>query len=127
MGLWREKERPVGSIERYETRSGRRYRVRYRDPDRRSREKAGFRHKTGPGSATEFLAAVTIDISSGSYLSPEESRVTIDQLGPAWLAAQVVHLKPSSWAPLEGAWRVWVQPRWGHTILMESRLRHSPD
>ena len=45
-----------GSIELYETSGGRRYRVRYRDPEHRFREKAGF--KSGPSSATEALASV---------------------------------------------------------------------
>ncbi len=77
---------------------------------------------TGPGSATEFLASVTVDVSRGVYVSPEEARITVGQLGPAWLAAQV-HLKPSSWAPLEGAWRVWAEPRWGDVPVR--RIRHS--
>ena len=33
----------MASIEPYETRAGRRYRVRYRDPELRSKERAGFR------------------------------------------------------------------------------------
>lgn len=112
----------MGSIEPYETSGGRRYRVRYRDPEHRSREKAGFRHKTGPGSATEFLASVTVDMTRGDYIEPAASRVTVSRLGPQWLDAQA-HLKPSSAAPLEGAWRVYVEPRWGRTPI--SRIRHS--
>lgn len=112
----------MGSIEPYETSGGRRYRVRYRDPEHRSREKAGFRTKNGPGSATEFLASVTVDMTRGDYIEPAASRVTVGRLGPTWLDAQA-HLRPSSAAPLEGAWRVFVEPRSGQTPI--SRIRHS--
>ena len=43
----------MGSIESYQTANGRRYRVRYRDPDHRSREKAGFTRKF---DVEQFLA-----------------------------------------------------------------------
>ena len=47
----------MGSVESYDTASGRRYRVRYRDPDRKSREKAGFATKR---EAETYLAEVTV-------------------------------------------------------------------
>lgn len=112
----------MGSIEPYETAGGRRYRVRYRDPEHRSREKAGFVRKMGPGSATEFLASVTVDMTRGDYIEPAAARVTVGELGPRWLAAQA-HLKPSAAAVLEGAWRVYVDARWGRTEI--NRIRHS--
>jgi hypothetical protein len=47
--------------------------------------------------------------------------VTIAELGPGWLARQT-HLKPSALRPLEIAWRVHVEPRWGSVRLSEVRF-----
>lgn len=109
----------VGSIESYDSRRGRRYRVRYRDPERREKSKSGFRTKR---EAEAFQATVAIAVSSGAYIDPGDSRQTVGLLGPDWLAAQA-HLKPSSYAVLEAAWRVYVEPRWSGTEI--GRIRHS--
>lgn len=109
----------MGSIEPYDTRRGRRYRVRYRDPERREKSKSGFRTKR---EAEAFQASVAIAVSSGAYIDPGDARQTVGRLGPEWLAAQT-HLKPSSFATLETAWRVYVAPRWGETEV--GRIRHS--
>jgi len=58
----------MASIEPYETSSGRRYRVRYRDPQRRQREKAGFVLKI---DAEDYLANVTVSPNRGDYVDPE--------------------------------------------------------
>lgn len=99
----------MGSVEPYETAAGRRYRVRYRDPDRRSREKAGFTTKR---AAEEYLAGVTVSAARGEYVDPRTAKVTIGELGTVWLANQT-HLKPSALRPVEIAWRVHVEPVWG--------------
>lgn len=109
----------MGSVEPYETRAGRRYRVRYRDPDRRSVEKAGFRTKD---EALTYLAEKTVEIKRGEYVDPRAAVVTVASLGREWLAHQS-HLKPSSWRPLEIAWRVHVEPRWGKRRVGD--IRHS--
>src|SRR5690606_34645160 len=103
-GCWTE----MGSVESYETASGRRYRVRYRDPNRRSREKAGFTTKR---EAEEHLASVTVSTLRGEYVDPAASRASVGDLGVAWLSTQT-HLKPSAYKPLEVAWRKHVEPVW---------------
>ena len=109
----------MGSIEKYATSDGVRYRVRYRDPDRRSREKGGFRRRR---DAEEYLAGVTVAQVKGDYVDPQDSRALIADLGAAWLASQQ-HLKPSTWRTQEAAWRVHVLPKWGHRRVGE--IRHS--
>lgn len=111
--------RAMGSVEPYSTAGGRRYRVRYRDPERRTKAKAGFRTRR---EAETFLASVSLAVAHGAYIDPGDAKQTVGALGPGWLKAQT-HLKPSSFAPLETAWRVYVEPRWGETEV--GRIRHS--
>lgn len=99
----------MGSIEPYETTSGRRYSVRYQDPAHQSREKAGFRRKV---DAEEYLAGVTVSSARGEYIDPRAAKVTVEDLGAEWLANRT-HLKASLWKSLEVAWRVHVEPVWG--------------
>lgn len=47
----------MATIEAYETSAGRRYRVRYRKPDRRQTDKRGFKTKR---DAEDFLASVEV-------------------------------------------------------------------
>jgi integrase len=99
----------MGSIEKYETKHGIRYRVRYRDPNHRSREKAGFTTKR---AAADFDASITVSSLSGEYIDPHSAKARIDELGTKWLDSRS-HLKPSSKKPLETSWRVHVLPVWG--------------
>ncbi len=109
----------MGSVEPYETDRGRRYRVRYRDPDRRQREKAGFTRKI---DAEQYLANVSVQLQRGEFLDPATARATISELGADWLASQT-HLKPSALRPVESSWRVHVEPLWGRRRV--SDIRHS--
>jgi integrase len=109
----------MGSVEPYETKSGKRYRVRYRDPDRRSREKNGFTRKR---DAEDYLASVTVAANRGEYVDPTAARSIIGELGPEWLANQR-HLKPSAFRPVETAWRVHVSPTWSTRRVGD--IRHS--
>jgi integrase len=99
----------VGSIESYETSSGRRYKVQYRRPDRTPTTRRGFRSKR---DAQLFLAQTELQVASGDWIDRRASRSTIADVGPAWLAAKA-HLKPSSFHVLEIAWRIHVEPVWG--------------
>ena len=105
----------MASIEPYDTAGGRRYRVRYRDPRHRQREKAGFRTKR---EAEEFVAGVTVRVARGEYVDPSAGRATVAELGATWLANRP-HLKPSTWHSLEVAWRVHVLPTWGSRRIMD--------
>jgi hypothetical protein len=69
-----------------------------------------------------YLADVEVRKASGEFINATASRITIDEIGVPWLAAQT-HLKPSSYAVVEAAWRVHVQPKWGRRILGD--IRHS--
>ena len=56
----------------------------------------------------------------GEYVAPTLGRVTVGELGPAWLDRQRGHLKPSGFRSYEGVWRLHVEPRWGHTGCLTS-------
>jgi integrase len=109
----------MGSISSYQTAEGKRYKVRYRDPDRRSREKNGFTRKK---DAEDYLAGVTVATNRGEYVDPHAAKSTIGELGAEWINNQS-HLKPSSFLVMETAWRVHVKPAWGTRRLGE--IRHS--
>ena len=102
----------MGTVEAYETTAGRRYRVRYRTPEHRQTDKRGFRSKR---DADLFLATVEVSKATGEYIDPARSRTAVVELGADWLAAKKTRLKPSSYAALDDAWRVYVEPRWGRT------------
>jgi len=109
----------MGSIDSYDTKAGRRYRVRYRDLERRQRERKGFRRKI---DAEEYLATVTVQLKRGEWVDPATAQVTIGDLGREWLAAQS-HLKPSAERVLHSSWRAHVEPKWGDRRVGE--IRHS--
>lgn len=104
----------MGSVEPYETASGRRYRVRYRRPDHRQTAKRGFRTKR---EAERFLIAIESQMLAGDFIDPANSRVTVGELAPDWLDVKRMKLKPSSYKQLDDAWRVYVEPRWGGVEL----------
>jgi integrase len=109
----------MATIEKYQTPSGTtRYRVRYRTPGNRQTDKRGFITKR---DAERFAASVEVSKMRGEYVAPSGARVTIGELGPAWLDRQRGHLKPSSHRAMEIEWRVRVAPRWGHVALGDIR------
>lgn len=109
----------MGSIDAYESASGRRYRVRYRKPDHSQANKRGFRTKR---EAELYLASVEVKKARGDYIDASEARATIGDLGEQWMASQT-HLKPSSIAVMESAWRLHVRPAWGAKAI--GQIRHS--
>ncbi len=109
----------MGSVLSYEAAGGRRYRVMYRTPDHRQTTKRGFKTKR---EAELYLATVETNKARGEYIDASAARVAIASLGTVWLANQT-HLKPSSLRPLEIAWRLQVEPRWGKVPVGD--VRHS--
>lgn len=101
-------------VQAYETKAGKKYRVRYRTPDNRQTDKRGFTTKR---EAERFANTVEVAKLRGEYVNPADARRTVDALGIEWLARQKGHLKPSGYAVMETTWRVRVQPRWGHVAL----------
>ena len=109
----------MGSVEAYESANGRRYRVRYRKPDHSQASKRGFRTKR---EADLYLASVEVKKARGDYIDAAQARATIDELGEQWITSQT-HLKPSSVAVVESAWRLHVRPAWGSKSI--GQIRHS--
>lgn len=103
----------MGSVTPYETKSGRRYRARWWSDERKQVELGGFRTKR---DAQQHLASVDVAMARGEYVNPRAARVTVTELAPAWLAKKRA-LKPSAYVPLETAWRVYVEPRWGDVAV----------
>lgn len=108
---------PVATVERYQTKAGPRYRVRYRKPDRTQTDKRGFKTKR---DAELFLASVEVSKARGEFVDATAARATIGPLGAEWLARQT-HLKPSAYRPVESAWRNHVLPAWGHVSVADVR------
>ncbi|MEV6255574.1 site-specific integrase [Nocardia sp. NPDC051911] len=99
----------MATIEPYETKSGKRYRVRYRTPSGRQTDKRGFRRKI---DAEKFAATVEVSKMRGEYIAPSMGRMTVGELGPKWIARQV-HIKPSWAERVDSIWRVHIEPQWG--------------
>jgi Phage integrase, N-terminal SAM-like domain/Arm DNA-binding domain len=100
----------VATVERYQTSSGYRYRVRHRKPDGKQTCRRGFTTKR---QAEAYASTVEVSKMKGEYVSPSLGKVPVGELGPAWLERQSGHLKPSSAAAYDSAWRNQVEPRWG--------------
>lgn len=109
----------MGSIHSYSTADGRRYRVSYRKPDHSQGTKRGFKTKR---DAELFIASVEVSKARGEFVDATAARSTIGALGVDWLKHQS-HLKPSSWRPVEIAWRLHVEPVWGNRAV--GSVRHS--
>jgi integrase len=105
----------MATVSKYtNTSGGTLWRVRYRTPDKRQTDKRGFRIKR---EAEVFATSVEHDKQTGSYVAPSAGRVTIGDLGPAWLARQRGHCKPTTSAAYRGAWQTHVEPRWGNAAI----------
>lgn len=109
----------MASIEPYTTAGGKRYRVRYRKPDHSQAAKRGFLTKK---AAQLYLAENDVALGRGEWVDASESRIPVAVLGETWLASQS-HLKPSSYRPVEIAWRLYVKPKWGKVAVGD--VRHS--
>src|SRR4051812_3791440 len=109
----------MGSVTPYDTSTGRRYRVRYRLPDRSQTDKRGFKTKR---EAEIFLASVEVSQARGDFVSVARSRIPVAEWAEQWLAAQV-QLKPSTRNGYESIVRSAIIPRWGSTPL--SGLSHA--
>lgn len=100
----------MGSAYSYDTKAGKRWEARYRKPDGKSARKGGFMRKR---DAEAYLTTVESAKLQGAYIAPGESRITIGELGAAWLITHKTAVKPSTFHSDESAWRVWVEPAWG--------------
>lgn len=99
----------MASIEAYETKSGRRWRVRYRKPDHSSTDKRGFRRKR---DAEDWAARTLASINDGTYVDPRAGLRTVGGLAGSWLAVKRVSVKPSYYETLRLAYKAHVEPVW---------------
>lgn len=96
----------MATIEPYETAAGRRYRVRYRTPDRRQTDKRGFKTKR---DAEAFAATVEVQKLTGSYIAPSAGRITFGEVAEEWISAKV-NLSKSTTARYRSALDVHILP-----------------
>lgn len=85
--------------------------VRYRKPDGKQTKKRGFKRKV---DAEAFANRVEVKKQDGEYVAPSLGRITIGELAPDWLKMKKASVAPSNYRTLDTAWKVHVQPRWGH-------------
>jgi len=109
----------MGSVESYETTSGKRYRVQYRTPDHRNTMKRGFTTKR---DAELFLASVEISKAKGEWVDPTKARTPVSVVAEEWFRAQV-QVKPTTRSGYRFHLDKYVLPRWGSTRLVD--VRHS--
>ena len=100
----------MSSIESYRTRSGRRWRVRYRKPDHSSTSKGGFTRRR---DAEEWMAGNVQAMSGGQWVDPRNRRVRVDSVASSWLAAKATASKPSYARTLRIAYATHVKPVFG--------------
>ncbi|GAA5096235.1 site-specific integrase [Microbacterium yannicii] len=111
----------MGSVHPYTTAGGKKlYRIHYRRPDHRQTSERGFKTKR---DAELRLAEVEISKARGEYVDPSTAIITVGTLGAQWLDQRRGVLKPSSFRPLESAWRKHVEPKWGGRRI--GSIRHS--
>lgn len=104
----------MATIEAYETKLGKRYLVRYRTANHRQTKKRGF---TTQRDAKAFAATVEVAIRRDEYVTPTDGRTKLSAVAEPWLAAKKGVLKKSSYASVETAWRVHIEPRWGEVAV----------
>lgn len=90
------------TITGYETKAGRRYRVRYRKPDGSQTDKRGFKRKLD--AETWAAEHVTVAKARGEYIDPRDGTITVRPLYEAWMAKKRLSSKESYYHTLEGAW-----------------------
>ena len=74
------------------TQSGVRYRVRYRKPDSSQTDKRGFKRKR---DAEQWAAEhVTTAKAQGSFIDPQDAKITVGEMAEAWLAKKRLSVKP---------------------------------
>ncbi len=108
----------MATVEPYALGNGqRRYRVRYRTPDRRTTEKRGFTTKK---AAQDWAATVEVAKMMGTYVPPSAGRVTVGEVAESWLTG-AGRLKATTKAARQSAWDHRVKPRWENVPIGDVR------
>jgi integrase len=109
----------MASIKKYDLKDGSHaYRVRYRDPDHKQREKS-FRKKR---DADNFKSRVEVEIADDNYFDRNRSKVSVSSVAAEWFSG-LVDIKPSTRGNYEGTLRKHVEPTWGTLNL--NQLKHA--
>lgn len=96
----------MASVQRYAIKAGRRYRVRYRQPNGRTTARNGFKTRQ---AAQQFANTVEVAKLDRTYIAPARGRITVSELG----LPRQAHVKVSWSTRRESLWRVHVEPFWG--------------
>lgn len=99
----------MATISRYQTATGERWEVRYRQPNGATSRKRGFTTKR---DAVDWDADNKVAINKGSYVAPSKGRAKVGDLAQDWLDRKKSTTEPSHSRMLESAWRVHVAPTW---------------
>lgn len=86
--------------------SGKRWQVRYRDPDGRSRNRS-FERKV---DAERFLVELQYKLNRGAYVDERAGRVVFAEFAAEWIERQLI--QPTTRAALETRLRVHILPEW---------------
>ncbi|UQE75104.1 tyrosine-type recombinase/integrase [Gordonia sp. PP30] len=106
----------MATVEPYEVAAGRRYVVRYRQPNGKQTKRRGFKTKR---EAEAFAATVEVSKLRGEYVAPSLGLITVGEMGPTWLKHKTATVS-TSWAhSLDTAWRTHVKPKWEHTRIAD--------
>ncbi|GAA1469038.1 tyrosine-type recombinase/integrase [Microbacterium thalassium] len=105
----------MGSVESYESKAGRRYRVRYRRPDNKQTDKRGFRTKR---EAEAFLATVEASKLRGEWVDPARSRVRFGDVAEAWYDGKI-SVKATTRSGYRNSLDKHVLPKWGSTRVAD--------
>lgn len=95
----------------------RRYRARYRTPDRRQTDKRGFKTKH---EAADFAASVAVAKLEGLCVQPSHGKLLTGPWVVDWLAGRG-DLARSSQVRYEGIINEHIVPRWGEVALADVR------
>lgn len=100
----------MATIEPYFLASGaKRYRVRYRTPDRRTTSKRGFKTQR---DAKAFAATVEVDKMTGQFIPVAAGKVTVADMSKQWLPS-LIDVAETWRRRQESIWHVHVEPKWG--------------
>lgn len=99
----------MASVTPYNTKTGKRWRVQYRDPAGKGRTKRGFKRKS---DAQAWAAKNTTAMGDGDWIAPELGTTTVNDLAETWKQSWA-HLKPATKSINESTWRIHVEPAWG--------------
>ena len=100
----------MASIKPYESKTGRLWRVQYRDPAGKAHTKQGFKRKS---DAQAWADKNATDMHIGDWLDPNAGKITVSELGEVW-KQNLGHLKPKTRHDMLANYRLHVETEWGH-------------